>query len=467
MMKSSDTKPHDLPNAAARMGKFIAGMARSPVSDPVVLLVVKRALLDCIASTLSGAREPVVKKLIAYSSGRLPAEAVVIGGAGLRLPLDAAALINGTMGHATDYDDVSFTMWGHATAPVLPAVLAVGEQLNLSGAHFLAAFLAGLEVEMKLGAAVAPHHYGIGWHPTATIGVFGACAGAAAAARLTAEQSAVAICIAASRSSSLRANFASMTKALHVGFASRDGLEAAMLASRGITSNPAAIDGSFGFVEVMAAGKSCLDDRLAHLGAPFDIVDPGLALKYYPSCSDTHVAVDTLLDLVNAEGIAPPSIKHIRCGVTKTVFDNLIYHSPRTGLQGKFSMEFCLARALENGRLALGDFTDDSVSEAGTQALMGKIEMVIDPLIAEGDYVSAASIEVECADGSAIKKVSRSARGHTDRPLDDTQLRQKFDTCARVAMSAHAGEELYELIERIELLPSVRPLAAALAGPKR
>lgn len=450
-----------------RLGQFIAGMARNSVSDPVVLLATKRALLDCIAATLSGAREPSIEKLVAYSLGRLPAEAVVIGGAGLRLPLDAAALINGTMGHATDYDDVSFTMWGHATAPVLPAVLAVGEQFDLSGAQFLSAFLAGLEVEMKLGAAVAPHHYGIGWHPTATIGVFGACAGAAAAASLTAQQSTAAICIAASRSSGLRANFASMTKALHVGFAARDGLEAALLASRGITSNPAAIDGSFGFIEVMAGGKSCLDDRLAHLGAPFDIADPGLALKYYPSCSDTHVAVDTLLDLIDAEDISPLSIKHITCGVNKTVFENLIYHCPRTGLQGKFSMEFCLARALENGRLALGDFTDESVSVAQTRELMSKIQMVIDPSIAEGDYVSAASIEVECADGSALKKVSRSARGHTDRPLDDTQLRQKFDTCAQVAMPARAGDELYEIIERIELLPSVRTLAAALAGPMR
>lgn len=451
------------PSAATRLGEFVAGMARGVVLEPVVLRETKRALLDCIASTLSGAREPSVERLINYQSGRLPGEAVVIGGGGIKLPLDAAALINGTMGHATDYDDVSFSMWGHATAPVFPAVLAIGESVNLSGADFLAAFLTGLEVEMKLGAAVAPHHYGIGWHPTATIGVFGACAGAAAAASLSAAQSAAALGIAASRSSGLRANFGSMTKALHVGFAARDGLEAALLASRDITSNAAALDGPFGFVDVMAGGTSTLPNMLAQLGKPFDIVTPGLALKYYPSCSDTHVAVDTLLELVAAEKISVESIRRVTCGVTKSVFENLIYHSPATGLQGKFSMEFCLARALEKGRLELEDFTDASVLSPATQRLMSMIEMIVDPSIKEGDYVSPALVEIQRTDGGIVRKIGRSARGHSDWPLDEAQLAQKFDTCAKVAFSAPAARRLYDIIMNIEEMPSIGPLAAALA----
>jgi 2-methylcitrate dehydratase PrpD len=457
-------KSHEPLPAARRLGEFIATRPRSfDLAEPIVLAT-KRALLDCVAATLSGARDPVVERLKEHHADRLPAQATIVAAFGRRVPAEVAALINGTMGHATDYDDVSFTMWGHATAPVFPAVLAVGESAGLSGAELLRAFLVGLEVEMKLGASVAPHHYGAGWHPTATIGVFGACAGAAAAANLSAEQSSAALCIAASRSAGLRANFGSMTKPLHVGFAARDGLEAAKLAARNITAQNAAIDGAFGFIEVMAGGKSSLDDRLARLGQPFDIIEPGLAYKYYPSCSDTHIATDTLLDLLDAEQIAVPAIEHVRCRVTKGVFDNLIYSDPRSGLEAKFSMQFCLARAMENRRLELADFTDNSVRSPQTRALMQRIDLHVDGSIAEGDYCSPASIEVALKDGRKFTKAGRSARGHPDRPLDDAQLAEKFFACAQVALKRPAAQALYDFINSLEKSPSIEPLAVALAG---
>src|SRR5207249_832082 len=139
----------------------------------------KPAVLDCLACILSGRSEDVSLRAVSHVLRHGGAGPATVLGHRNRASIEDAALVNGTMGHACDYDDVSMSMWGHATAPVLPAALAIAESRNLSGREFLLAFLAGLEVEIKLGAAAAPVHYDAGWHATATMGIFGAAVAAA------------------------------------------------------------------------------------------------------------------------------------------------------------------------------------------------------------------------------------------------------------------------------------------------
>jgi 2-methylcitrate dehydratase PrpD len=447
--------------ASAVLGEFACSLTFREVGRDVIDAV-KLATVDCVAAILSSRHESVSHAVVTRARRTGPGDATVLGWDDVRVVPETAALVNGTMAHATDYDDVSFSMWGHATAPVLPAVLAASEHADLSGPDFLVALLAGLEVEMKLGAAVAPGHYLAGWHATSSIGVFGAAAGAARALSTDSEVVTAALGMAASRAAGLRVNFGSMTKPLHVGFAARDGTEVAFLASAGVTSRPGAIEDPFGFLHVMAGGAHNLEAMLGILGKPFAIVDPGLSFKLYPSCSDTHVAVDTLLSLMRKQSLDTLDIAAVRVGVTKSVADNLIYHQPETGLEGKFSMEYCLARALQRGTLELNDFTDTAVRDASTRALIHRIEMYVDPAIDERSFCSPATIEITTNRSQAFTETGTTARGHAGRPLEISDLRRKFARCAEGTLSPHETEAAFESLMAIETATSIRDIARAL-----
>jgi 2-methylcitrate dehydratase PrpD len=226
----------------------------------------------------------------------------------------------------------------------------------------------------------------------------------------------------------------------------------------------AALDGAFGFVEVMAGGRSTLAEQFERLGQPYDLETPGLAYKYYPSCSDTHIAVDTLLDLVDDEAIAIDEITRIRCGATQAVFDNLIYAQPRSGLEGKFSLHYCLARALEKRGLTLSDFTDEEVRKPSTQALMRRIEFFVDENIQSDSFCSPASISLMLRDGRTVGRLGSTARGHSGRPLSEAQMAEKFFACARTTLSLQSAERLYEMIGHVETLPNISLLADLLGS---
>src|SRR6185437_15616128 len=187
-------------------------------------------------------------------------------------PLDAA-LVNGTAAHALDFDDVSNSLGGHPSAPILPAIFALGEVLDCAGQDFVAAYVAGFETETRIARGVHFHHYEKGWHPTATLGIFGATAACCHLMRLKPAQTAQALAIAASLASGIKANFGTMTKPLHVGHTARNGLFSAMLAREGFTANDAALEHKQGFLRVFnGAGNFDTEKILADWGRPYDIL---------------------------------------------------------------------------------------------------------------------------------------------------------------------------------------------------
>ncbi len=448
----------------AEIGEFVHALDHRALTDEV-LAPLRLAALDCLACILSGRWEAVSLKAIEHATRQGQVGPASIIGHAARVTVEGAALANGTMGHACDYDDVSLTMWGHATAPVLPAVLAIAEARDLSGQDLLLAFLAGLEVEVRLGAAAAPVHYESGWHPTSAVGVFGAAIGAAKALGLERDGIGNAIGIAASRAAGLRENFGTMTKPLHVGFAARDGAEAALLAAAGVTGARHALDGTYGFLAVLAPGHRSPDALPGRLGKPFDIAEPGLAYKMYPSCSDTHPSVDAALALRERHGIEPETIRRVRAGVTPIVDANLTYHDPKTPLEGKFSLEFCIAAALARGRLGLAEFQSGVVEDSLIQRLIASIEVWYDPeLRREGEltFCSPASLEIETEDGQSFRAVETSARGHPDKPMSRAELEAKFAECAETVLDGDATARAIEIIGRLEAVASVRELTGAL-----
>src|SRR5204863_10204785 len=282
---------------------------------PEVISRARGFILDGLGVIVAGSTEKGSRILHDYIRRMHGAGEAVVLGAGFSAAAAHAALANGASGHAMDYDDTQlstspdrvFGLLTHPTVPALSASLAVGERLGVSGRVFLEAFLTGFEVECKIAEAINPSHYQRGFHSTGTIGTFGAAASAARLMKLSAAQTAHALGIAASMSSGIRVNFGSMTKPLHAGRAAENGVTAAELASRGFTAGDEALDGEWGFFQVLGGGAD-VPRIVAALGKPLSIVEPGVSFKPYPCGSLGHPTMDAMLKLVTERDVKPGQV---------------------------------------------------------------------------------------------------------------------------------------------------------------
>jgi 2-methylcitrate dehydratase PrpD len=453
---------------SARIAAFVAATDAACIPANV-MLALRCAALDGIASILSGVPEPVSRHVLDMVTGYDRGDQATIIGFGGRASLAGAALVNGTLAHACDYDDSSWTMWGHPTAPVLPAALAVCEHRGVSGAAMLTALGVGIEVAKALGIAMQPRHYKMGWHPTGTLGIFGAAAAAARALELSAEQAQMALGIAASASAGLRVNSGSMTKPLHVGFAARGGMEAALLARAGTTASPHALDGRGGFIDLYSPRDPVTPDAVAataaSLGNPYDVVSPGLSPKIYPCCSDIHAAIDATLDLCAEHGLVANRVRAVRCGVSSLAITNISRPILASVLDAKFSMQYCLAVTLTDGPPALRHFTAEALAAPNVRALMRRIEVTAHPDLAgaAGEAFSTpAIVEIETVDGRRLIKSVRAMRGHPERPVPYARLVEKFRECAEPILGANRTREAAALIDDLPALPDISPLLRSL-----
>jgi 2-methylcitrate dehydratase PrpD len=289
-----------------------------------------------------------------------PGPSLVFGGKRRVDPL-SAALINGTAAHALDYDDCSNSMGGHPSAPILPALIALGEQYGKSGRDILAAYVIGFEVEAHIGRAVHLHHYEKGWHPTATLGVFGSAAACAKLLGLDAQRTAIALSIAASFSSGLKANFGSMVKPLHVGHCSRNGIYATLLAREGFSSGAEVFEHKQGFLNVFnGAGTYDTDKLFAGWAQPYDIVRPGIGFKQYPCCASTHPGIDCMLELHKTHALKADQVERIESWTHRRRLEHTNRPDPRSALDAKFSVQYTLARALIHGFVSMDHFEGDA-----------------------------------------------------------------------------------------------------------
>ena len=452
----------------SRIAQWVGGLSYEGLPGPVVERL-KLAALDTLAAILSGVPEPVSLKAIALATEGQKGPVSILGHR-QKTTLLGAAFANGTMAHACDYDDSSWTMWGHPSAPVVPAVLAAIEARDLSGRDFLVALAVGLEVEKTLGLGCQPEHYLTGWHATASLGVFGAAAGTAKALGLDHEATQMALGIAVSRAAALRINSGTMTKPLHVGFAARDGAEAALLAAKGATSNPRALEGPAGFFDCYSPKHGPVDAIADKLGNPFEVVDPGLSPKLYPCCSETHSAVDAILELRARHGLTAEVIKRIRVGITPAARGNLVYSNPQTPLEAKFSQEYALAAALVHGRLGMREFDADVVADARVRDLIKRIEVSVWPELSGQDSVmfsSPAIVRVELTDGRTVEKHVREMRGHPKNPLAVSDIEAKFVECGGRVLPMKKVRSAMRKIKNLEKLDKIRDLIRDLRSPAR
>ncbi len=411
----------------------------------------KQAIADCIGGALAATGEPPVKAAIGMIQGET-GKAVVWGGS-LRSGERNAALVNGTMAHAHDIDDTNESMRGHPSAPVVPAAFAVGGAG--SGRALITAYAVGVEVEAKLGRAMNMEHYERGWHTTSTLGSVGAAAAVASLLQLDPERCANALSIAASTACGLRANFGTMTKPLHSGLAAQNGVLAARLAAGGLTANPAAIEAAEGFFDLFCGmGNVRAERALDGLGAPFDVVEPGIIYKLYPTCSLTHHVLDLLLAGIANGAIDPDAIERVNCGIGYRCEKTLPYHRPDTGLEGKFSMEYCIAAALHYRKVGFEEFADEAVRAPEIAALYPRLNIYIHPELRERDSVfnDFADIEVVHRDGRVFHERLYKPKGHPTNPLSWHDLESKFRQCADPTIGATAAARIWEGLRDLEAL---------------
>lgn len=416
--------------------------------------IARKGIFDTVGVTLAGADEPgpaSVRAVLALS-GMAPGRATVFGRAERASMLDAA-LINGTAAHALDFDDCSNTLGGHPSAPVLPALWALAEERGASGAALLAAYAAGVEVETKIGRAVNFHHYEVGWHPTATLGTFGAAAACAHLLRLDAGQAARALALAASMAAGIKANFGTMAKPFHVGQCSRNGLLAALLAAEGMTAAEDVFEHPQGFFAVFDGAANVAPERvLGEWMAPCDLDEPGLAFKRHPCCASTHPAVDAMLALREAHGLRPENVAHVRSWTHPRRLRHTNRPDPKTGLDGKFSVQYVLARALQNGLVGLGDFSDAAVREPAVRAIMAKIEAAPHPA-ARMDTTEHffAELRVTTTSGAVLEqRIERPLGRDREHPLPQGALEAKFLDCAGRALTGDSAHAVLSALQRIE-----------------
>ncbi|MDT7943733.1 MAG: MmgE/PrpD family protein [Dehalococcoidia bacterium] len=427
---------------------------------PEAVLQAKRAILDTLGVALAGCREegPAILARLAQEHPA-PGKASVLGWP-LSLAPQEAAFINGTSAHALDYDDVSISMRGHPSAPVLPAALALAQEIGVSGRALILAFVLGIEVEAKVGTVMGGRHYALGWHPTSTLGTLGAAAACATLLGLDVTRTQMALGIAASMACGVRANFGTMTKPLHVGLAARNGLQAALLALQGFTAAEGALDAPDGFLNAFLGGRVEAEPQLPPLGQPYDIVQPGLGQKRYPCCYATHRAIDAALGL--AHQVEASDIAQVKVRVNRGTLMPLRRERPHTGLEGKFSMEYCVAAALLDRHVGMATFTDEAVTRPQVAHLMDRIE-VEEEASSGGDLLLMwADVTILTRGGGHLSARVEIPKGDPRRPLTWQELADKFRDCACFHLPPGKVEEALTLISHLEEVEDVSALALML-----
>lgn len=433
----------------------------------------KRCIVDGIGVILAGSTEPcaqIVRDYVLSVEGKK--ESTIIGKGKTRVPVHLAALVNGTAGHAMDWDDTALSntpdqlVLLHPTLPPLVAGLALGEKLRVSGRDLIIAFIVGFEVECKIAQAL--HHRVRGFHSSNTCGIFGATAGSAKLMGLSIKQIRSAFGIAASMAGGLGVNLGTMGKPLHVGRAAENGIVSAQLSALGFEAHPNALEGDKGFFQVFGGGF--IPDRiLGKIGRPFSIVDPGVSIKPYPCGVVGHPAMDAMHALVIQYDLRPEEVDHVKVSTGSNVLPPgpLRYKKAQTALQAKFCVPFQMASMIICRKAGIMEFTDEFVQSPSVQEMMDRVEAVIDLEIdALGRDKIVSVIEIQLKDGRILRgKSSEKYRGGPHNPLSNKELTEKFNDCVQRILNPDQTIKLMKVIESLESLDDIRTLIETATVP--
>lgn len=433
----------------------------------------KRCIVDGLGLYVAGSEERTIEILIEEALDYGGREDALLLGRSEKVPAPMAARVLGTAGHAHDWDDSQvsvdpahvYGLLTHPTIPPLTAGIVMAQKIGkVSGRDFMLAFLTGFEVECKISEWMLPQHYMQGMHSSGTVGHFGAYAAAAKLLGLKGEVLRHGFGIAASFAAGIRCNFGTMTKPLHVGRAAENGITAALLAARGYTADPQALDGPWGFMAVQGGGIS--PEKLSQgFGSLWTIIEPGVSIKPYPCGVLTHPTIDLMLRLVTEADIRPDDIEAVRVYAGTNILKPIRYPIATNHLQAKFSLPAALSMIALARKAGKVEFSDAFVGSDLMQAMQRRIQTELDPDIeAQGFDKMRSRITIRLKDGREIAGwADERYRGGPENPLTDAEVEAKARSCCEGVLNEAEQETLLQCAwEVLDLNDAGSALARAM-----
>ena len=451
----------------ARLADFIENTEMSDIPDHVIQTA-KLLISDFLGVAAAGSVEPsakIIQELVREQGGN--GRATVIG-TDMHSHPTWSSLANGISGHTVDYDDVSQPMYGHPTTAVLPAALALGESLAISGSELLVSYIIGLEVAVKLSYAMNPAHYEHGWHSTCTLGSIGSTAAAAKLLGLKGHQMRAALALGASQAGGLQQNFGTMIKPFHAGRAAQNGVLAAILAQKGWTGDQNILESPLGFFHVFC-GEGQFDGpkSVDMLGSPYDIEQPGIILKKFPSCAFSHPVIDAALLIAQDAQYEAAAIEGVEGHIHALADQILIHRKPRTGLEAKFSMEACVSLALVDGQVSTKSFTDDGVSNKAVKEMMARVQRKITPGAQTGpEAFGPATVKVFLKGGNKLEARVEKARGNPENPMSPQEVEEKYLDCCSGILTQQSIDKSLALLADLDKLETIKDLTDCFRVPQ-
>jgi 2-methylcitrate dehydratase PrpD len=476
---SSYASPSESPapdEVTRHVAEFVVG-TRWQDLPPGLIEAGKKSLLDALGLAVAGRRADsgaIVMRYLAslgLTAAKPSIPSASILGTGVRVPPRFAAFANGIAIHADDFDDTQlavnptrvYGLLTHPSVTAMPSALAMSQSGKRSGKEFMLAYHLGVEVETKIAEAIAPRHYEDGFHTTGTCGVFGSAVASAQLRGFRAEQVQQTLGLAAAQSGGLRENFGTMTKPFQAGHAAEAGVIAADLIALGWTAASNILEAKRGFFQAEGGGYDA--SVMTHLGRPWSFLTPGISIKPFPSGSLSHPGMTLLQGLIAKNKIKPGDVAQVRVGASKQMLNTMIHHDPKTGLEAKFSIEFCMAILLINGgHASLGDFQDKVVRRPDVQAMVHRVDFYDNPAAdAAGLDKMRTIIDIRLNDGRTISGQADYGKGSPQDPMTYDDVAEKFRGCAAYAgIGAARAGQVIDMVRHLEDLPDITRLTGLL-----
>lgn len=461
------------PGLTKSVAEFILNTKYEDIPADVIELG-RKSILDGFGLALAGSASvmgPIARKYAeSFGTGELRASVI---GTSMKAHPRLAAFVNGVSIHADDYDDTQLSaakdrIYGlltHPTVSVLPPAFALCELGHRTGKDFMVAYHMGVEVETKINEAISPRHYDEGFHSTGTCGTFGSTAACARIRGLDLKQTIYALGIGATEGGGFRDNFGSMTKPFQAGHAAENGTVAVDLAALGWTAAVDILEAPLGFFQA-AGGGFDPDAIVGRLGKPWTLASPGVSIKPHPSGSLSHPAMGEMLSLIHKNDIKAADVEKVDIGANHAMTTSLLHHRPTTGLQGKFSMEFCMAILLLDRKAGLVEFQDKVVQRTDVQEMIKRINFYIDPVAENAGLDKMTSImKITMKDGKVYTGRAEFAKGSPSNPMTYEEVADKFRGCAEFAKWPTAkAEGVIAAVKSLETLPDMSKLTPMLTA---
>lgn len=420
-----------------------------PMTVAAAMEAARTAIIDFLACAIAGAGDRTAAILADAVGASLPGEAILIGSTRKTDPL-VAAVINAYAGHVLDFDDVHASVRGHPTTVIIPALFALAAEREFTADELVASYVVGLEAMARLGLSMGTKHYENGFHTTATLGTVGVAAAIAHLTRASAQETAVALGLAATQSSGLRLQFGHDTKPYHAGMAARSGLLSARLAAAGFGGAPDFLDNPVGFHSAFAFGAERLSAVTENWGAPWQIVSPGLTLKAYPCCTASHPVASLGIELHRA-GLRADAIETITFTYPPGADAALVVSRPSNGIEARFSPEYVFSAALIDGGLRLDHFDDRPVEPRlmATAERAGRRHDDGAPRMSSDPNTRFVILDIALHDGSAITRRFDGLPGvtdPTDKFRDATVGNPAFSAIPSLVRSMSSAADLRQLL---------------------